>query len=90
MAPTLYSISLSFSRHILQISESISDMGDVSWQIVLSLVLAWIIVYLCLIKGVASSGKVSVAITALCFCQYIPFQTLSVVTVESVVLTDYL
>ena len=37
-------------------------MGDVSWQIVLSLILAWVIVYLCLIKGVASSGKVSVAI----------------------------
>lgn len=40
-------------------------MGDVSWQIVLSLILAWIIVYLCLIKGVASSGKVSVTPTAL-------------------------
>lgn len=47
-----------FNRHILQISDSISDMGDVSWQIVLSLILAWVIVYLCLIKGVASSGKV--------------------------------
>lgn len=47
-----------FNRHILQISDSISDMGSVSWQIVLCLVLAWIIVYLCLFKGVASSGKV--------------------------------
>ena len=34
-------------------------MGSVSWQIVLCLILAWAIVYLCLIKGVASSGKVS-------------------------------
>lgn len=47
-----------FNRHILRITDSISDMGSVSWQIVLCLILAWIIVYLCLIKGVASSGKV--------------------------------
>lgn len=47
-----------FNHHILRISDSISDVGDVSWQIVLCLILAWIIVYLCLIKGVASSGKV--------------------------------
>ena len=74
-------------------------MGDVSWQIVLSLILAWIIVYLCLIKGVASSGKVGATITtqtlvlsiclSLCFRQYVPNQTLSVVNVESSVLTDY-
>ena len=55
----MYNVFLSLSHHILQISESISEMGSVSWQIVLCLVLAWIIVYLCLIKGVASSGKVS-------------------------------
>lgn len=42
-----------------------SDMGEVSWQIVLCLILAWIIVYLCLIKGVASSGKVSIDLTLL-------------------------
>lgn len=58
MSVILISSSL-LSRHILQISDSISDMGSVSWQIVLCLVLAWIIVYLCLFKGVASSGKVS-------------------------------
>ena len=44
-------------------------MGDVSWQIVLSLILAWIIVYLCLIKGVASSGKVSVTLIIALACQ---------------------
>ncbi|XP_067036175.1 sodium- and chloride-dependent glycine transporter 1-like [Acropora muricata] len=47
-----------FNHYILKISDSISDMGSVSWQIVLCLILAWVIVYLCLIKGVASSGKV--------------------------------
>ena len=57
--PDIVICSSLLSRHILQISDSISDMGSVSWQIVLCLVLAWIIVYLCLFKGVASSGKVS-------------------------------
>ena len=57
--PVILICSSLLSRHILQISDSISDMGSVSWQIVLCLVLAWIIVYLCLFKGVASSGKVS-------------------------------
>ncbi|KAJ7379137.1 hypothetical protein OS493_017635 [Desmophyllum pertusum] len=47
-----------FDHYILKISDGISNMGNVSWQIVLCLILAWIIVYLCLIKGVASSGKV--------------------------------
>lgn len=47
-----------FNHYILKITDSISDMGSVSWQIVLCLILAWVIVYLCLIKGVASSGKV--------------------------------
>lgn len=47
-----------FNHYILKITDSISDMGSVSWQIVLCLILAWAIVYLCLIKGVASSGKV--------------------------------
>ena len=49
---------LLFSRHILQITGSISEMGEMSWKIVLCLLLAWILVYLCLVKGVKSSGKV--------------------------------
>ena len=49
----------SSSNNILKISEGLSDIGDVSWQIVLCLILAWVIIYLCLIKGVISSGKVS-------------------------------
>lgn len=47
-----------FNNNILKISEGLSDIGDVSWQIVLCLILAWVIIYLCLIKGVISSGKV--------------------------------
>ena len=41
-------------------SNGIDDPGEVLWDLCLCLLLAWIIVYLCLIKGVKSSGKVGV------------------------------
>lgn len=49
-----------FDRNVmLNISSGIEDMGIMRWQLVLSLVAAWLIVFLCLSKGVQSSGKVS-------------------------------
>ena len=45
------------------ISRDISSPDSFNWKIALSLVIAWILVYLCVIKGIASSGKV-VYITA--------------------------
>ena len=43
---------------MLDISDGIHDMGHVRWQLALCLLLAWTVVFLCLIKGVQSSGKV--------------------------------
>lgn len=40
------------------ISEDISTPKAFNWKIGLALVVAWILVYLCMIKGIASSGKV--------------------------------
>ena len=37
---------------------SISDVGQVRWHLTLCLTLSWIIVFLCILKGVKSSGKV--------------------------------
>lgn len=34
------------------------DMGEMRWELVGCLALAWVIVYLCMVKGVKSSGKV--------------------------------
>ncbi|VDI79921.1 solute carrier family 6 (neurotransmitter transporter, GABA) member 6/8/11/12/13 [Mytilus galloprovincialis] len=42
----------------LGISEGIHDMGVVKWDICLCLLFAWIVVYLCICKGIKSSGKV--------------------------------
>ena len=39
------------------------DIGDINWQLALCLLLSWIIVFLCLMKGVKSSGKVSSRVT---------------------------
>lgn len=42
----------------LGISDGIHDMGVVKWDLVLCLLFAWIVVYLCICKGIKSSGKV--------------------------------
>lgn len=45
-------------RTTLQISEDINYPETFNYKIALALVIAWILVYLCMIKGIASSGKV--------------------------------
>ncbi|XP_071820221.1 sodium- and chloride-dependent neutral and basic amino acid transporter B(0+)-like isoform X1 [Apostichopus japonicus] len=47
-----------FKLRMLQEADSVGELGWVSWQLALCLLLAWVIVFLCLIKGVKSSGKV--------------------------------
>merc|ERR1712165_626601 len=49
-----------FKRTILGLEEDTTweNVGGLRWQLVLSLAIAWLIVCLCLIKGVQSSGKV--------------------------------
>ena len=52
-----------FSHRVLQRTEGIHDMGAVRLELLGFLALAWVIVYFCLWKGVATTGKV-VYITA--------------------------
>lgn len=40
------------------VSDGIDDMGSLSWKLVMCLFFAWFLVFLCLAKGVQSSGKV--------------------------------
>ncbi|KAM8972909.1 sodium-dependent proline transporter [Pelodytes ibericus] len=49
-----------WSRYVLHIqgSNGIGDPGQIQWKLCMCLLLAWIIVYLCILKGVKSSGKV--------------------------------
>jgi len=45
-------------RTTLQASDSIDSFDGINWKILICLSLAWITVYLILMKGIASSGKV--------------------------------
>jgi solute carrier family 6 (neurotransmitter transporter, taurine) member 6 len=38
----------------------IGDAGDIRWELVACLVVAWLLVYFSLWKGVKSSGKVKI------------------------------
>jgi hypothetical protein len=41
------------------ISGDINSPVEFNWKIALALVIAWVLVYMCMIKGIASSGKVN-------------------------------
>ncbi|XP_029455802.1 sodium- and chloride-dependent GABA transporter 2-like [Rhinatrema bivittatum] len=52
-----------WERRVLNISDGIEHIGSLQWKLALCLLLAWIICYFCIWKGVKSTGKV-VYITA--------------------------
>ena len=54
----LHDYTNDFSNHVLRLSHGIEETGTVSPKMAGCLLLAWIIVFLCLSKGVQSSGKV--------------------------------
>lgn len=47
-----------WNNYILEKSSSIENGGELIWQLVLCLLGAWVIVFLCVFKGIKSSGKV--------------------------------
>lgn len=51
---------LFFEREVIQRSEGVhpDELGEPLWKLTLCLLLAWIVVVFCLIKGIKSSGKV--------------------------------
>lgn len=48
-----------FRRRVLRISSGIDEIGELHWDMALCLLLAWILCYFCIWKGVKSTGKVS-------------------------------
>ncbi|XP_033733171.1 sodium-dependent proline transporter-like [Pecten maximus] len=70
-----------FNRYnVLDISSGLEDIGSVQGHLVLSLVLAWAAVYVCVIKGIRSSGKV-VYVTAT-----LPYLLLAILFVNNLTL----
>jgi SNF family Na+-dependent transporter len=47
-----------FDNNVLHLTDGIDEVGELRWQLVICLILAWILVYFCLWKGIKSSGKV--------------------------------
>ncbi|XP_039375937.1 sodium- and chloride-dependent GABA transporter 2 isoform X2 [Mauremys reevesii] len=47
-----------WERRVLKISAGIQHLGSLRWELALCLLLAWVICYFCIWKGVKSTGKV--------------------------------
>ncbi|XP_051871556.1 sodium- and chloride-dependent transporter XTRP3-like isoform X2 [Pristis pectinata] len=45
-------------RKTLNISPSINDTGIIHWGMILCLILSWLVVYICIIRGTESTGKI--------------------------------
>ena len=46
-------------NRVLHVSDDIGDAGEFNWQLLICMFCAWLITYLCLFRGIKSSGKVS-------------------------------
>ncbi|XP_071515270.1 sodium-dependent neutral amino acid transporter B(0)AT3-like isoform X2 [Panulirus ornatus] len=45
-------------RDALAITDSITDSGEFNWKIAGCMAIAWLIIYVCIMKGIVASGKV--------------------------------
>ncbi|XP_069130115.1 LOW QUALITY PROTEIN: uncharacterized protein [Argopecten irradians] len=48
-----------FNRVLGMAGKSLGNLGYIQWELALCLMLAWVIVFVCLIKGIRTSGKVA-------------------------------
>ncbi|XP_022109376.1 sodium- and chloride-dependent glycine transporter 1-like [Acanthaster planci] len=42
---------------VLGLSDGLHDLGSIRWQLLLSFLAAWVLIYVCISKGIKSSGK---------------------------------
>ncbi|KAJ0058431.1 hypothetical protein NL108_014647, partial [Boleophthalmus pectinirostris] len=74
------SVSEFWERGVLSLSQDIQEIGQVQWQVLLSLFVCWVVCYFCVWKGVRSTGKV-VYVTAV-----FPYVMLAVLLVRGLTL----
>lgn len=48
----------SFRNNMLQISSGLYETGKLNWKLTGCLILAWLLVYFCIWKGIRTTGKV--------------------------------
>jgi hypothetical protein len=46
-------------RVALDASPGLDESGGVKWKLLLCLLFSWVVIYLCIYKGIKSSGKVN-------------------------------
>ena len=73
-------LSFTCSNYVLEKSSGLEEFGTVQWHLAVALVVAWILIFLCLMKGIKSVGKV-VYVTAL-----LPYVLLTVFLVKGLTL----
>jgi hypothetical protein len=56
---TSWNVTFYYRRYVLHLSSGIEDVGPIKWDLALCLLFSWIVVVLCLIKGIKTSGKVN-------------------------------
>ena len=74
-------MTLLSSRRVLGITEGIQNPGGVQWELLGTLILAWLVVYLIIYKGLHASGKI-VWFTALFPCFVIITLLFKAITLE--------
>nr|XP_021156406.1 sodium- and chloride-dependent transporter XTRP3 isoform X3 [Columba livia] len=60
-------------RQTLNISPSLETSGSIQWEQALCLTLAWLVVYLCILRGTESTGKVVYVTASLPYCVLIVY-----------------
>ncbi|GAB6029115.1 Solute carrier 6 [Chamberlinius hualienensis] len=73
-----------FHNYMLDISGGIHDLGHIRWQLSLCLLLAWILVYVALIKGVKSFGKLTY------FTAFFPYVVMTILLIRAATLPGYM
>nr|KAG5686855.1 hypothetical protein BaRGS_003545 [Batillaria attramentaria] len=69
-----------FHNVVLDITGGVYHMGELRWQLALCLLLAWVLVCICLAKGIKTSGK------AVYFTAFFPYIVLTILLIRGLTL----